>query len=464
MSIIKSHEITLYGGNEEYKVILRPLSDDYLPYLYKWNADPEVLYWTEGGEDICQSYSPEIVHQIYGGISQENPCFAVEVNGEIIGECWLQKMNLSNVIEMYPEGTDVRRIDMAIGEKIYWGKGIGTLFIGTLVEYAFNTEKVDVLHCFCEDYNVRSRRVWEKNGFSLVLTEELPKGQKGTLQYHWRLTRDEYYERRCENAMDKRIKIINDFYNGYVEDARLSRSRHGQLEYLTTMKYIHRIIPEKSSIIEVGAGTGRYSIALAKEGHDVTAIELAKSNLELLLQNSEGLKNFKAYQGDALDLSLFHDNTFDLTLVFGPLYHLYDERDQQRALDEAIRVTREGGTIMVAFLSVHAILFDNYLQGNLLAGIEENFTKDYQVKHFTEQLFTGFNVDEFEALFRNKPVEWITTVAADSILELAENRKDFAMSDEDFSAFAKYHLHNCERRELLGSSSHLLYICKKLKG
>lgn len=49
MSIIKSHEITLYGGNEEYKVILQTLSDEYLPYLYKWNADQEVLYWTEGG-------------------------------------------------------------------------------------------------------------------------------------------------------------------------------------------------------------------------------------------------------------------------------------------------------------------------------------------------------------------------------------------------------------------------------
>ena len=136
--------------------------------------------------------------------------------------------------------------------------------------------------------------------------------------------------------MDKRAEMINGFYNGYVEDTRLSRSRHGQLEFLTTMKYIHQVIPEKASIIEVGAGTGRYSIALAKEGHDVTAIELAKSNFELLLQNSEGLKNFKACQGDALDLSRFQDNTFDLTLVFGPLYHLYDERDQQKALDEAI--------------------------------------------------------------------------------------------------------------------------------
>ena len=261
--------------------------------------------------------------------------------------------------------------------------------------------------------------------------------------------------------MDQRTEIINGFYDGYVEDTRLSRSRHGQLEYLTTMKYIHQVIPEKASIIEVGAGTGRYSVALAKEGHDVTALELAKSNFERLRQNSKGLENITSYQGDALDLSRFQDNTFDLTLVLGPMYHLYDEGDQQKALDEAIRVTKDGGIIMVAFLSVHAILFDNYLQNNLLAGIEENFTEDYRAKHFTEQLFTGFNIDEFEALFGNKPVEWMTTVAADSILELAEGREDFAMSDEDFRAFAKYHLHNCEKRELLGCSSHLLYICRK---
>lgn len=261
--------------------------------------------------------------------------------------------------------------------------------------------------------------------------------------------------------MDKRIENMNEFYNGGAEDTRLSRSRHGQLEYLTTMQYIHQAVSEKARIIEIGAGTGRYSLALAREGHDVTAIELAKSNLEVLRQNCEGLENITSYQGDALDLSRFQDNIFDLTLVLGPLYHLYDKKDQQKALDEAIRITKDGGTIMVAFLSVHAILFNNYLQGNLCAGMEENFTEDYQIKHFTEQLFTGFNVDEFEALFENKPVEWITTVAADSILEQAEGRADFAMSDEEFRAFAKYHLHNCEKRELLGCSSHLLYICRK---
>ena len=194
MSIIKTHDITLHGGNDVYKIILHPLSDEHLPYLYKWNSDPEVLYWVDG--DDVESYPPEVVRQIYGEISQNSLCFLIEVNGEIIGECWLQKMNLPDVSALYEENTDVRRIDMSIGEKSYWGKGIGTLFVGMLVKFAFENNQVDVLHCFCEDYNIRSKRVWEKNGFTLILTEEIPQPHKGKLLYHWRLTKDEYNKQK----------------------------------------------------------------------------------------------------------------------------------------------------------------------------------------------------------------------------------------------------------------------------
>ena len=58
-------------------------------------------------------------------------------------------------------------------------------------------------------------------------------------------------------------------------------------------------------------------------------------------------------------------------------------------------------------------------------------------------------------------LKYITTVAVDNTLELAEGRADFKMSEEEFTLFVKYHLATCEKRELLGSSSHLLYICKK---
>lgn len=261
--------------------------------------------------------------------------------------------------------------------------------------------------------------------------------------------------------MSTRKEIVSGFYDQYSEDGRLSRSRHGQLEYHITMKYIHKYTVKGSKILEIGAGTGRYSIALAKEGMDVTAVELVESNLAILRENSKGMDKIASYQGDATNLGRFANDTFDVTLCFGPMYHLYENDEVNRAIDEAIRVTKPRGVILFAFLSVFAIMYSNYFYGNWSAGQEENFTDDYKVKHFKEQLFTGYDVTEFESLFQKKPIDWLTTTGVDGLLEPIEDRPDFSLSDEEFKAFAEWYLAFSEKRELLGSTNHLLYICRK---
>ena len=265
--------------------------------------------------------------------------------------------------------------------------------------------------------------------------------------------------------MHQRTELLNQIYGDGGEADRLARSRHGQLEFLTTMSYIGRMAPCPCRVLELGAGTGRYTAALAQKGHQVTAVELLDKNFALLQANTAQYPNVEAVQGDALDLRRWADDSFQLTLSMGPMYHLYGKGGWDRAIDEAIRVTKPAGILMFAFLSVHAILYDNYLQAEphaFRAGWEENFDRSYRVRHFPEQVFTGFDVEEFEALFETKPVAHLRTVAADGILELAEGRSDFAMTDEDFRLFSAYHLLHCEKRELLGSSAHLLYICRKL--
>lgn len=261
--------------------------------------------------------------------------------------------------------------------------------------------------------------------------------------------------------MSTRKEIVSSFYSQYDEDSRTSRSRHGQLEYCTTMAYIHRYADRHSKILEVGAGTGRYSIALAREGMDVTAVELVESNLAVLRANSKGMENITSFQGDAMDLSQFPTNTFDATLSLGPMYHLYAPKEVNSAIDEAIRVTKPGGVILFAFISVFAIMYANYFYGNWAEGQEENFTDDYRVRHFKEQLFTGYDVTEFEDLFYGKPVEWITTTGVDGLMEPIEKRPDFSMTDDEFKALAEWYLHFSEKRELLGTANHLLYICRK---
>ena len=261
--------------------------------------------------------------------------------------------------------------------------------------------------------------------------------------------------------MSTRKEIISSFYDQYDEVGRTTRSRHGQLEFCITMTYIHRYATERSKILEIGAGTGRYSIALASEGMDVTSVELVEKNLEVLRESSKGMTNIRSFQGDATDLTRFPDNSFDVTLSLGPMYHLYEPDEVNAAIDEAIRVTKPNGVILFAFISVFAIMYANYFYGNWTEGQVENFTKDYQVRHFKEQLFTGYDITEFEKLFCEKPVEWITTAGVDGLLEPIEKRSDFSMTDEEFKALADWYMHFSEKRELLGNTNHLLYICRK---
>jgi len=94
-------------------------------------------------------------------------------------------------------------------------------------------------------------------------------------------------------------------------------------------------------------------------------------------------------------------------------------------------------------------------------GMEMNYTDDYQVKHFPEQLFTGFDITEFEELVDKTPLKRIKTLATDGVIELVEieGGDNFKLSDENFEVYKKYHLAMCEKRELLGCSNHLLVIC-----
>ncbi len=176
--------------------------------------------------------------------------------------------------------------------------------------------------------------------------------------------------------------------------------------------------------------------------------------------------NITSYQGDATDLSRFADSSFDVTLVLGPMYHLYEKDEVNYAIDEAIRVTKPGGVLLFAFISVFAIMYADYFYGNWAAGQKENFTDEYKVRHYKvrhykEQLFTGYDVTEFERLFLQKSVDWLATTGVDGLLEPIEERSDFSLSDEDFKAIVEWYLAFSEKRELLGSTNHLLYICRK---
>ena len=147
---------------QENDVTLRPLKSSDWDYLTKWNKDKIVLYFTEG-DDISE-YSEEETRYIYTFVSQSADIFIVEYRNEIIGECWLQNMNLKDIVEQN-RNKNIFRIDLMIGEKDYWNKGIGTEIIRILTRYGFEQKKADMVFGVIEDYNTRSIRAFLKNKY-----------------------------------------------------------------------------------------------------------------------------------------------------------------------------------------------------------------------------------------------------------------------------------------------------------
>ena len=100
------------------------------------------------------------------------------------------------------------------------------------------------------------------------------------------------------------LKALTDFYSNYDEEGRLL-SKHGQVEYLTTMRYIDKYLQPGMRILEIGAATGRYSHALARRGYQVDAVELIQHNIDIFNTLTQTGENVTIRQGNAKDLSFF---------------------------------------------------------------------------------------------------------------------------------------------------------------
>lgn len=264
-------------------------------------------------------------------------------------------------------------------------------------------------------------------------------------------------------VVNKHKDIIVSKYSEYDEDSRLISDRGHQVEYLTTMRYIQKFLTAGAKILEVGAGTGRYSIALAKMGYDVTAVDLTPKHVEIMKSKTRGMKNFTCMVADALDLSMFEDNSFDMVLNLGPMYHLFHQKDKKQAVKETIRVAKKEGICMFAYLPCASFMTGFGLRHQSAAYLFENMDSQGRPKDVPEEVFNCFYIEDFKKLFHRTHTKYITNVATDGIAYVMQEHLE-QLSEKDYQAFLNWHFVTCERLDQQGYSSHLLYICRKMTG
>lgn len=156
------------------------------------------------------------------------------------------------------------------------------------------------------------------------------------------------------------IRDIAAHYDAGVDDEDARLERH-QLEYDLTWRYLTRYLPPAGAILEIGAATGRYTLALCRRGYSVTAVDLSAALLErcqrrLASEELNGRAQFVV--ADARDLRGVLSRAFDAVLLMGPLYHLVFAEDRREAVRQAADRLRSGGLLFSAHLSRAGVLGD----------------------------------------------------------------------------------------------------------
>lgn len=255
-----------------------------------------------------------------------------------------------------------------------------------------------------------------------------------------------------ETCEEKQVQMIYEYFH---EDSRLTFSRAASVEFLTTVSFIDRYLKPDMKILDIGAGAGAYSIHYAKQGYAVEAVELSERNISDFREKITDDLSVHVRQGNALDLSMFDDDSFDIVLLMGPLYHLHNTEDRSKCIEEAKRVCRKDGILFISFIS-HDMVFMSELRYDPHYFRHGDFDKDTLRLH--DFPFVFFTTDECRDMLDGNNLQIIHAVASDGSAELMQDEIN-AMDDEEFELFMRYHFMMCEKPEQLGFSNHLLYIC-----
>ena len=258
------------------------------------------------------------------------------------------------------------------------------------------------------------------------------------------------------------FEALKNHYDNYDEDSRLL-SPMGQVEFLTTMRYIERYLKPGMRILEIGAGTGRYSHYLAQKGYRVDAVELIEHNIDVFRQHTQPGEPVTVTQGNALDLKGFGDETYDMTLLLGPMYHLFTTAEQKQAMAEAIRVTRCGGLVYAAYCNNDATVLQFCFGKGMLAAPRYQAMVDPETFVCTstpEELFQLYRKEDVDALMEGFDTQRLHYVGTDMMAGFIKD-KLAVMEETLFAQYMKYHFLICEREDMVGMTNHMLDVFRK---
>jgi len=266
------------------------------------------------------------------------------------------------------------------------------------------------------------------------------------------------------------------------EWTRLSQDGYHQLEYLVTMHLLEKHLPRTGLVLDAGGGPGRYTIELAKKGYDVVLLDLSPECLAIarseVIKAGVEDKVKKIVEGSVTDLSRFKNELFDAVLCLGgPLSHLIERADRERAAHELVRVAKKKAPLFVS-------VFNRYGFFRVLLRAQENLADSSHEEMFAKGIhradfhhpkafrrtggFTDayfFLPNELKKMFENKGVQTLTMATCEGLSSDLEKDTNMLYEDrESWAQWLKTVLETCTDPCITGLGTHTLYVGLKKTG
>ena len=433
-------------------ILRRAVREDAEPMFRNWASDPEVTKYL-----TWPTYEKvETAHQILDlwASEYEKPDYyqwmiVLKELGEPIGSISVVRQN---------DRVEEAEIGYCIGTR-WWHRGIVSEALTAVIGYLFTEVGMNRITARHDPNNPHSGMVMRKCGMKYEGTNRsCDHNNQGICDAaHYAILRSDW-EKPKHFAEDivftDDAELVQEVYRRFDENSRLSKSQAARVEFLTTVRYIEKYLTPGAKILDVGAGAGEYSFYFARKGYQVSALELADVNIAAFRAKMTEHDSIDLVQGNALDLSRYDSESFDVVLLFGPLYHLHEEADKLRCIEEAKRVCKKDGKIFFAFISNDIVILTmQQTQANYLtAGAYDKET--FRLYDFP---FVFHTLDAARELLQKTGIRVCHEVASDGVSELLKDMIN-GLDDASYQQYLRYHFYICEKPEFLGMSNHLLFV------
>ena len=436
-------------------ILRRAIREDAEPMFRNWASDPEVtkyLTWPTY-EKVETAYQ---ILDLWAG-EYEKPDYyqwmiVLKELDEPIGSISVVRQN---------DRVEEAEIGYCIGSH-WWHKGIMTEALNAVIEYLFTEVGMNRVAARHDPNNPHSGGVMRKCGMKYEGTnrscDRNNQGICDAAQYS--ILRSEWQKPRhfAEGIVfSDDAELVQEVYRRYDEDSRLNKSQAARVEFLTTVRYIEKYLTPDTKILDVGAGAGEYSFYFARKGYKVSSLELADANIAAFRAKMTKDDTIDLVQGNALDLSRYESDSFDIVLLFGPLYHLHEEADKLQCIEEAKRVCKPDGKIFFAFISNDMVILTmQQCQEDYLMNGDYN-KETFRLDDFP---FVFHTPDHCRELLGKAGIQICNEVASDGASELLQDLVN-SLDEASYQQYLRYHFYICEKPEFLGMSNHLLFVGEK---